>query len=73
MMLKESLESIEIAMNQIILSSAKISLVSAGCSMILSWLTLFPGSSKSVIETINPYQREKTIELIGFCPKQFVS
>ena len=56
-------------MKKIIESPAKISLISAGCSMVLSWLTLFPGSSKSIIETFNPYSQEKTIELIGFCPK----
>jgi len=54
-------------------SELKLSLyVSGGCSSILGWLTLFPGSSKVVAETRNPYARSAIINTLGYEPSTYV-
>jgi hypothetical protein len=54
-------------------SELKLSLyVSGGCTSILGWLTLLPGSSKNMVETQNPYTRGASTALLGYKPENFV-
>ncbi len=59
---------------KMISSDLKLSLyTSGGCTSILGWLSLLPGSSKVIVETQNPYSKSALMTLLGYKPNSFVN
>ena len=61
------------SLSKFLTSEVKLSLyVAGGCSSILGWLTLLPGSSSVVAETRNLYARAASAEVLGYEPTKYI-